>query len=567
LNKRATILLFSLLVALRWIFPEADPAWWFNIEDLHDEAWWAENARRKILFNEWMWDEYAGALASGPLAAVWHWIIFKIFGIGFFSLRLVSLIPATLLLILLWFKNIVSTNENKAGLILLASSPAFFALNRVGFLETMLIFILMLSSTLILQKKNWTSVFAGILCCVGLLFKGSFIFLLVPLILWLWLDSTNRKHLLVTIAVLSILSTVSLLFYFIPNQALFAPYINAFSQDYIAANILYDPRGWLARLAWLPEKSCLSSPLASWLSIFILIKLSKGHVPQFKTGVWGLFILILASALFTDFSDRRLSILSLLFPFIATEEFKVKTQPFQNIGIGFVLSLSILPLLIGNLPNGSYEVLLNECGKFGLLLLSINIVGYLFLKVLNIQTPSIYILRIGIACWILTLIHYSAVNIVSLLGVDYWLLMVVQVSIGLWMLNNEYQFISMKPANALYAKSLIVAQIIVLLSAVILPSFTLKTAAQHVSKIVRLDERIVGPNNAIELCFLSHGKTFMYKSQNSSDHRMFVGYYSNLNQDSHFRDEKNSMFMSKIEHRLILFPLPKKHKAEAILVY
>ena len=567
MNKRFLIILVALLIALRWIFPESDPAWWFNIEDLHDEAWWAENARRKIIFNEWMWDEYAGALASGPLAAVWHWITFKLFGISFFSLRLVSLIPATLMLILLWFRNTLSNNENKVGFFLLASSPAFFSLNRVGYLEMMLILILLLSITLIQKRKIWASVFSGILFCSGLLFKGSFIFLLVPLLIWLWLDSSNRKHLLISTSVLAILSLISLLIYFIPNRALFAPYVNAFSQDYILANVLYDPRGWIARLAWLPEKSWISSPLACWLGIYTLIKISKGYIPSFKSSVWGLFILVILFALFTDFSDRRLSVLIILLPFIILEDFKIETQTFQNIFIGFILSLSLIPWIIGHIPKGSYDLLLNESGKFGLMLLALNIVGYLFLKVLNIQKPSIYILRTGIACWILAVMHYSAVNIAALLDINYWLLMVVQSFLSLLILNYEYQFVKMRLTNATLAKSLIGAQILILLSVVLLPSYTLLKTAQHVSKIVRPEERITGPNNAIELCFLSKGKTYMYASKSNTDDRIFVGYYSNFNHNSSVVNENNTIFKPQIGQRFSLFPLPKKHKTEAIIIY
>lgn len=57
------------------MFLEADPSVFKDIANIHDETWWAENARQKSLFNRWMGDQevtpcnYFEELVKHPNAA------------------------------------------------------------------------------------------------------------------------------------------------------------------------------------------------------------------------------------------------------------------------------------------------------------------------------------------------------------------------------------------------------------------------------------------------------------------------------------------------------------------
>jgi hypothetical protein len=104
LKKKLFVVIIVLLALSRFLFPESDPAWWKSTDDIHDEAWWAENVRRMLLGESWPGDAFARAWAVGPITACWHWMSFKLFGINYFSLRLIAIIPSTLSILLILFK-------------------------------------------------------------------------------------------------------------------------------------------------------------------------------------------------------------------------------------------------------------------------------------------------------------------------------------------------------------------------------------------------------------------------------------------------------------------------------
>jgi hypothetical protein len=555
-------------ISMRWIFPEADPVWWLNIEDLHDEAWWAENARRKILFHTWMWDEYAGALASGPLAALWHWLSFKTFGISFFSLRLIAIIPSTLILLLVWLKSPFKSQNQNASLALLCGSSAFYALSKVGYLELMLILLLLIICACA-KGKHWSfGIVSGFLMTAGLLFKGSFIFMLMPLIVWLWLESETKRTLILGLATFSITSLAVFLCYFLPNHAIFLPYFDAFSSNYLPSNYLYDPRGWIARLIWLPEKEWVSSPFACWMIIYFLLKINRGNIPSFKSSAFGLFILIIAFALLSDFSNRRLAPLTVLLPLIVFEKRDFHLNTFGKLFLGFILCLPSIAWIAPVFPPGDLGLMIQITFLIALTF-AILISGiYLGIKKLRNVDISNWILRTGILIWSLSSIHYSTLKWMQFFNVTYWALMTISLCILIllaWIIifpNTREQF------KQSFWIPIAIFQFLVILITFVFPTFSLRKTAKQIAQMVRYEERITGPNNAVELAFLSSGKTTMFPTNDTThSFNLYIGYLSN---DHTLVDV--TMFSDKIikprnEITYSLFPLIHKSKSEAYIVY
>jgi 4-amino-4-deoxy-L-arabinose transferase-like glycosyltransferase len=186
LNRFLIVIILAIVVS-KFIHIEADPWSIKSTADIHDEAWWAENAKLKIQEDKWIKDDIAGGLAVSPVINLIYYCSFKLFGINFFSLRIFSVL-ASILNILLYFllskKYLLSYREALISTLLFASLPIYFITGRTGLLETGLISILLISILLVIQNNYWLVFFAGVSAAIGLQLKGSFLFLM-PIIIYL----------------------------------------------------------------------------------------------------------------------------------------------------------------------------------------------------------------------------------------------------------------------------------------------------------------------------------------------------------------------------------------------
>jgi hypothetical protein len=183
------ILILAAIMIVLW--PEADPSWLKPATDIHDAAWWADPAKQKILHGTWMNGPFAGALAVGPLSVVLHFLSFKAFGIGFLSLRLMSLVPA--ILMGFWIRIYLKELDGSKASILLLSSTACFTLARLGLPEIWLGFLLLISIFSIQKGTVRSSVLTGIFLFLAFLLKASFIYQLFIIIPFLYELFGNGK--------------------------------------------------------------------------------------------------------------------------------------------------------------------------------------------------------------------------------------------------------------------------------------------------------------------------------------------------------------------------------------
>ena len=544
-------------IVLIWIFPESDPAWWKSIEDLHDEVWWAENARRKILFNQWMWDEYAAALASGPLTALWHFLSFKVFGIHFFSLRLIALLPAAVIPILLKNSLIFKDKTKDLSILILISSSAYFAISRIGYIEMMLMLICFIYLALLQRESLSFSIIAGLTLTAGLLFKGSFIYLLVPLIIWTIFSSIELKKLALSLSGFAISSVSVYLAYYLPNSGLFEAYSMYFKSNFYDTTTLLNPLGIIPRLAWLPTKEWLTSPLMIWISIPYLLKFSNGLRPSFKNTATGLLLLFLAFSLFSDFSDRRLVFFIILMPLALFDKFEKSMSPKAVLFISaFLLSPFITFFVHGNLnPNELIETCLLP---FALLIAGL-IGTYLLLIQLKIKTPDLAILKIAIACWCLFAVHSSSIVLSKLQILDYTHILLIQTSICILLIAKAYfnyeRFVQQNRILIIVC----VAQFGFILGQQVHPEFTLRDESKNLSKTFSKKQEVYANNASLELLFLSKARIpfdlSIAKDYLGCDKIGLITKYSNSAIETYIGSEADSNCVIKFREEINLLPL------------
>jgi 4-amino-4-deoxy-L-arabinose transferase-like glycosyltransferase len=547
---------------LIWVYPESDPAWWKNIEDLHDETWWAENARRKILFNNWMWGDYAGALASGPLTALWHFLSFKVFGIHFFSLRLISLLPAAAIPILLKSSPIFKDKTKDLSILILISSSAYFAISRIGYIEMMLMLICFIYLALLQRESLLFSIIAGLILTAGLLFKGSFIYLLVPLIIWTIFSTIEIKKLATILSVFAISSASIYLTYYLPNSDLFEVYSRYFKSNFYDTITLLNPLGIIPRLAWLPTKEWLTSPLMIWISITYLLKFSNGLRPSFKNTATGLLLLFLTFSLFSDFSDRRLIFLIVLIPLAWFDKFEKNMSLRTNLILStFLLSPYITFFIQGKL---NADQLIEAC-FFPFLALIIGVIGlYIILRKLKIKAPDIVLLRFAIAGWSLFAVHSASIVLARLQILSYSQIMVLQTLVCLLLIANAYfKYESFVKQNKILT-IVCVVQFIFILGQQVHPEFTLRDESRNLSRTFNKKQEVYANNASLELLFLSKARIpfdlSMAKDHLGCDKLGLITKYSNNAIETYISSETDSNCVIKFREEINLLPFNNEYR-------
>ena len=339
-----------LLLGLHFYNINADPSVLKSTEDIHDEAWWAENARQKILYDRWTSDGVAGALAAGPITVVWHYLVFSIGGISFFTLRLISLIPFSLLIFVLLYRYLFKTREThvklslRNTLLMLLCLPLLFDWSRLGHPE-MLMSCLGLASFAIGRKNGtYNLFFSGIIAALALFVKGSFVyhFLAIGLVLSgadyrLFLRRSSMFF-----AGAAIVIVPMWIAHYLPNAAFFETYQTLFVGDYYTWQQLLHPAGVFLRLVHLVEKPFINDPVSSIIIAVLLLRYLSGKTPANSFSYSTLLLLCFLIALCSDFSPRRFVFPLLLLPFAFNEPFvETPIKGWQSGLLSSVLSLSI----------------------------------------------------------------------------------------------------------------------------------------------------------------------------------------------------------------------------------
>lgn len=151
----ALVVLALLLVDLRALHLAADPpvdlgpsggAW-------TDPGEWAHNARNKLLYGAWVWDEVNFMYVS-PVTTLAYYLVFRLFGVGYPQVGLVSVLFSLVTLPLFYLSLRAALGRGGAllAVLLLGGSSLYVTYNRVGLVETPAVFFQVL--TLYLAERG-----------------------------------------------------------------------------------------------------------------------------------------------------------------------------------------------------------------------------------------------------------------------------------------------------------------------------------------------------------------------------------------------------------------------------
>jgi 4-amino-4-deoxy-L-arabinose transferase-like glycosyltransferase len=130
-----------LAVALRTVFPLADPPWRSTVGVVwHDEGAWVHNARNRALFGAWSLDRW-NPMYITPVLTGLEYASFRAFGVGLWQARLVSATVGTLSVLLLGL-GVARTGGRRAGLVaagLLATNFVYVSYDRAALMEATMV--------------------------------------------------------------------------------------------------------------------------------------------------------------------------------------------------------------------------------------------------------------------------------------------------------------------------------------------------------------------------------------------------------------------------------------------
>lgn len=176
--KKTWILAFgliALLAGLRLVHLSAD-----SPVNLHwgrgaftDEAFYAHNARNKILFKAWSTDEFNYHLLS-PVMSGLDYLAFSLGGVRYTSIRLVSIIASviTLLFLFMWLKKHFAIAVAFSGTAFLGLNYFYLMHSRLALSEVPMLMALMISFYFLTLGKRYGYFVAGLFFGLAVLTKS-----------------------------------------------------------------------------------------------------------------------------------------------------------------------------------------------------------------------------------------------------------------------------------------------------------------------------------------------------------------------------------------------------------
>jgi 4-amino-4-deoxy-L-arabinose transferase-like glycosyltransferase len=329
MKKKHFILLFILITIGKFCILNADPSWLKSLNDAHDEVWWADNARLKILFNEWQMDVFSGARAVSPVGTCLFFLSFKLFGINFFSLRIFSFLAgvgSALIFLRILKKFNANYSYEKTLVFFIGSTLSIWS--ALGQWEATLSLLFLIGIHWVLGKQSIeNSILISVILSLGILIKPTFVYYAIPLLGFYFYNhnfkTTLKKPLILFSLVLpSIIILLAFqLVYFNPNYNVFAPYYNQFSSIYYSAFDLINPSFWLIKISGIFDNEWFLYPDIAILLVFTMLQEKSNK----NKSIYLLLGLCFLSLLFSDFNSRRFIMLTpLLYLIVMTTDVKIK---------------------------------------------------------------------------------------------------------------------------------------------------------------------------------------------------------------------------------------------------
>ena len=167
------ILLVGFLLRINGLTADAPRDLTWSLSPYTDEGFMVQNAKNKVLFGEWLLDDFF-RMAVSPLFSVIMFVNFKLFGFGFSQARMVSVLfgLGTILLTFLILKRESGTKAGLLGAFLACTSFLWIMQNRLALEESTMMFFVLLSIFFwtLPAHKNWQFLAAGLSASVAIFF-------------------------------------------------------------------------------------------------------------------------------------------------------------------------------------------------------------------------------------------------------------------------------------------------------------------------------------------------------------------------------------------------------------
>ncbi|MBK7925279.1 MAG: glycosyltransferase family 39 protein [Gemmatimonadetes bacterium] len=203
LRRRRHDLLALALVLLVALLPRivelgADPPARVLGAFLSDEGWWAQNARQRVLFGEWVMDEHNPALFAAPAYTAALTLTYQLAGLGLTQTRLLSALAGALAcgVFYLGLRAVMPTRRALPPALLLALGGFGILLSRMALVETLQLAFAILAMAGVLAATRYPPLGAlGGLGLVGAVLSKPNAVILAPVfaVAW-WFDYRQRRR-------------------------------------------------------------------------------------------------------------------------------------------------------------------------------------------------------------------------------------------------------------------------------------------------------------------------------------------------------------------------------------
>jgi len=372
-RKKFQILLICLIVisgiVLRSLFLVADPPSNLSISGalIGDAGQHSYGARNKILFNEWSFDDWQPYIGSLLVDVPINYIVYKIFGINFYSQRMIPLFFSSFALLFFCFViyKYLGPSICLISSIFISFSYPIIIFSKVGNRYFPMIFFFIVSLYFFIKGASKKKVFLFILSALFMFFsylsQNHIIYLLslffVLGIIWLIEKKMFFRHFIAYWASIFVFMISWYLLIFLPNKHFFDFFIghnklvrNIVSLKQLFNNILSNP--FLIQFRSDPIILIVSSIA---ISLYVYLKLTKSkNIPLFVEA--SVFWLVIGAAFHSIWGYRPTRFyLILIFPtsllagwilsYSWKRRFKIKVVPCIVSLISIVISLIIFGVL------------------------------------------------------------------------------------------------------------------------------------------------------------------------------------------------------------------------------
>lgn len=381
LKYRYGILLVIIIFSfLRFINLDADPGLFTRAGIIGDEGYWGAEARNLALYGQLVIDEFTQGAATAPLYTFFSFLFFKVFGVSLYTARLTGATFGVLTIMLVYFF-LKKYSEDIAlwSSVFLAVNFNYFTYNRIGLVETLVSFFLVLTFYFFENKNFWFG--AGLSYGLAVCAKVTTIWFFPAIILYLVFKIVRNE-----VSIPKVLRFVFGGAIIAVGLVLYQHHFKSVFQstlDRLSANVLSGGMPQLRLLLGMPlnltifftNKYYFINPLNVFLMICLVVYLGKVKSLTLLSKRAGEYIKILhpldiiiiswvigystSLILFSDVADRRMQLLAVILSIVPGVMLFRKNRPeypleelniFQNI-------IRFTPFVVAGAVLGQYVLL------------------------------------------------------------------------------------------------------------------------------------------------------------------------------------------------------------------